>query len=171
MGVFSHIDMRRVLVTFARSRRPRLWGLQAKLVPLRFRNLEDVDERHGVRYRLQRLWVDDTEIYYVLAVYLPRFMNQVFDEKLVTLFHELFHIGGQCRGDVRRFPGTNHVHRGSCKEFDRQMARWARAYLSQKPSAELFDFLRLQYADLEHRYGTIVGVQIPTPKMIREPLD
>ena len=169
MPEFTHVDMDRVLVTFARCRNDRRSGLQAKLVPLRFRNGERTQMRRGREYRVQQFFVDDVELLYVLSFYLPRFLNQSFDEKMVTVFHELFHICPRFSGDVRRFAGTRSVHNRSQREYDREMASYARAYLSGNPPRERVDFLRLSFADLKRVYGDIVGLHLPAPKLIPMP--
>ena len=90
--VLRHIHMPRVLVTFTPSRNRSRYGLQARVTPLRFRN-GALTRRHGsVEYQVQRFFVDGREMLYLLTFCLPRFLDQSFDEKLVTVFHELFHM-------------------------------------------------------------------------------
>jgi hypothetical protein len=50
--------------------------------------------------------------------------------------------------------------------YDRRMAEFARAYLKGRPSQPIYDFLRLSFEDIERYFGEIVGLQIPTPKLI-----
>ena len=166
MPEFAHIDMRRVLISFVRCRNQRLWGLQAKLVPLSFRGGRRTANRRGHRYRIQQLYVGETRLRYVMSFYVPRFLNQSFDEKMITIFHELYHIGPDFSGDVRRFGAHGSVHAGSKRDYDRQMASFARRYLARKPPPLLHDFLNLSFSSLQDRYREIVGVQIPAPKLI-----
>ena len=70
----------------------------------------------GAAFRLDR-----REILYVMTFCLPRFLDQPFEEKLVTLFHELFHIGPAFDGDLRRYAGRYEVHTHSQKEYDGAM--------------------------------------------------
>jgi predicted metallopeptidase len=165
----SHIDMRRVLVTFVRCRNRRSWGLQAKLIPMRFRGGKRAEKRRGRLYQVQQLFVGDVEVQYVLSFYLPRFLNQSFEEKIITIFHELYHIGPEFRGDIRRFPGGRSVHSPSSRDYDRQMADLARGYFARRPPRRLYDFLRLSFNELEERYGEVVGVHIPAPKLVPVP--
>ena len=162
----GHIDMQRVLVTFAQTRNRHHWGLQAKLVPLRFPLGKRTAIRHGHLYQVQQLFVDDIELYYVLTFYLPRFLQQSFDQKLITILHELYHIGPEFRGDIRRFGQTGSVHAESRRQYDLQMLALARKYLAQKPPVELYHFLRLSFRELQKRYGQVVGISIPRPKLI-----
>lgn len=161
-----HIDPERVLVTFIRCRSRRKWGLQARLVPLRFRGGRATEVRGQHRYRVQQVFVGQTQMRYVLSFYLPRFMDQSFDEKLVTIFHELYHIHPRFNGDVRRFDDPDEVHGGSQQCYDRQMAKLAREYLRSKPPQCHYDFLRMSFDDIERSFGEVVGLQIPTPKLI-----
>lgn len=163
---FRHIDIERVLVTFIRCRSRRRWGLQAKLVPLRFRGGRITEVRGNYRYRVQQVLVGRIEMRYVLSFYLPRFLDQSFDEKLITVFHELYHISPKFDGDVRRFDDADFVHGRSQRDYDRKMAELAREYLRSRPSRTSFDFLRMSFDDIERYFGEIVGLQIASPKLI-----
>ena len=164
--VFHHIDMQRILVSFVRSRNDRLWGLQAKLVPLRFQHGGLTEKRRGYHYKVQQFFVDDVELHYVLSFYLPRFLNQTFEEKLITVFHELYHVGPEFSGDIGRFDGTQSEHNRSQREYDRWMAYFAREYLVSEPPRIRYDFLKLNFQELQARYGEVVGVHVPSPKLI-----
>ena len=50
------------------------------------------------------------EMLYILKFYLPRFQNEPFEEKLTTIFHELWHISSDFNGDIRRHSGRCYVH-------------------------------------------------------------
>jgi hypothetical protein len=120
-------------------------------------------------YRVQRYFVGGREILYVIAFCLPRFLDQDFDNKLVTLFHELYHINPAFDGDLRRHQGRYSLHSHSKSNYDQQMAELARGYLSNGAQAGLHDFLRLDFNQLEHRHGSVVGVVVPRPKLIPLP--
>ena len=161
-----HIDVSRVLFAFTQARNRRTHGLQARTTPLRFRGGQLVRRQGGMAFRVQRYFVDGKEILYVISFCLPRFLNQDFDDKFVTLFHELYHVCPRFSGDLRRFEGRCAVHTASQKRFDEQMAALARGYLASGADPRLYDFLRLNEAQLRHRHGGIVGVAVPRPKMI-----
>src|SRR5206468_1851711 len=103
-------------------------GLQARVTPLRFAHGALVRRRRGVSFQVQRYFVDGAEMLYLVTFCLPRFLDQTFDDKFITLFHELFHISPAFDGDLRRHGG---------------------------------------------RYGSVVSVVVPRPKLIpvavREP--
>ncbi len=163
---FHHVRMDEVAVAFAQARRKVSWGLQAKLTPMRFEGGALTTSRHGRTWTVQRLYEGEREMLYILTFYLPRFQDQPFREKLVTVLHELYHIGARFDGDIRRHEGRYHVHSHSQKEYDARMAEYVDEYLATSPPRELSDFLRLKFATLARRHGGIVGVQVPIPKLL-----
>jgi hypothetical protein len=164
-----HVDMSRVAVSFAQTRRRVLHGLQAKLTPMRFEGGALTTHRNGRMWTCQRLVHDGREMLYILTFYLPRFLDQPFHEKLTTVTHELLHVSPRFDGDLRRFDGRCYMHSPKQREFDRQASDLARKYLAGGPPAELYDFLRYDFRGLVRRYGTVVGLQVPIPKLIPLP--
>ncbi|HWL11167.1 MAG TPA: hypothetical protein VNQ76_22350 [Planctomicrobium sp.] len=163
---FAHIDMSRVAVCFSQTRSRVLHGLQAKLTPMRFEGGSLECQRRGRAWTVQRLYVEKREMYYILTFYLPRFLDQSFSEKFVTILHELYHISPKFDGDIRRFDGRYHVHSASQKEYDGQMDVYAREYLSCRPPAELYEFLKHDFRSLFRLHGGVVGMRVPIPKLI-----
>lgn len=168
---FQHIDMTRVAVTFAQTRRRVSYGLQAKLTPMRFEEGKLVALREdGRQWTVQRLFdVHEREMLYILTFYLPRFLDQSFSEKMTTVFHELYHINPLFNGDIRRLDGRYHVHSHSQKDYDEQMALLAKRYLAMKPPVELYAFLRKTFRGLKRAHGEVVGLHIPIPKLLPLP--
>jgi len=166
LPAFSHIGMDQVAVAFAQTRRRVSYGLQAKLTPMRFEDGALTMQRNGRTWTVQRLSHHNREILYILTFYLPRFLNHTFREKMVTVFHELYHISPQFNGDIRRLDGHYYVHSHSQKEYDRRMARFVDTYLETNPPTDVYSFLRLKFSTLQSRYGQVVGLQIPVPKLI-----
>ena len=142
------------------SRQPKPFSLCSVLFPLRGRN-----------YTVQRVYVGKHEVLYVLTFYLPRFQDNTFREKMITVLHELYHISPHFDGDIRRFSGRYHAHSGSQKEYDRLMERYVDEYLQLGPKRELFRFLEPDFKGLSAAYGRVVGRKIPTPKLIPVPED
>jgi hypothetical protein len=165
----GHVRMPQVAISFAQARRRVLHGLQAKLTPLRFEAGSLILRRGRSEWTIRRLFRGDVEILYILTFYLPRFLDQSLEEKFVTVFHELFHIGPRFDGDIRRHEGRYHVHSASQKAYDREMARLAQAYLRRRPRRELWGFLELSFDELLARHGSVIGRRIPVPKLIRLP--
>jgi len=161
-----HIRMPSVLLTFTPSRNRSEYGLQARVTPLRFGGGR-ITRPHGrVEYQVQRYFVDGREMLYVLTFCLPRFLDQSFREKLVTVFHELYHMSDAFDGDLRRHPGRYAVHTRSKGCYDAHMAELANEYLEDHPEPEVLDFLRAGYADLWDRHGGLTGVVVPRPKLL-----
>jgi hypothetical protein len=162
----QHLDVSRLLFGVTQARTPRVYGLQARVTPLRFPRGELVRQRRGVTYQVQRYFLGTTEFLYLVTFCLPRFLDQSFDDKLVTLFHELFHISPAFNGDLRRHEGRYSVHSHSQKRYDEHMAQMAREYLAMRPDPALHAFLRLDFAQLQRRHGCVVGIMVPRPKVI-----
>ncbi len=163
---FAHIQMDRVAVTFAQTRRRVSWGLQAKLTPMRFENGSLTTWRHGREWTVQRLFQDNREMLYILTFYLPRFQEQTFREKMITVLHELYHISSEFDGDIRRMSGRYHVHSHSQKEYDQQMEIYVDRYFAANPPKSIYEFLKSRFRTLQRHHNGVVGVQIPIPKLI-----
>ncbi len=166
----GHIDMQRVAVSFAQARKRSSHGLFATLTPLRFKDGQRTEIRRGQKYVCQRV-IDEAgrEVLYILCFYLPRFLDVDFQEKMVTIFHELWHIHPGFNGDLRRHEGRCYMHTRSQKEYDQNMALLVDEYLSLDPPAELFSFLKSDFDQIQSRYGQVYGVKIPQPKLIPLP--
>jgi hypothetical protein len=161
-----HVDVSRLLFAVTQARSGRAHGLQARVTPLRFRDGQLTRQRRGVTYQVQRYFLGTQEFLYLVTFCLPRFLDQDFDEKFITLFHELFHISPEFNGDLRRHPGRCAVHSHSQRVYDQHMAHLARDYLGGNPDPDLHAFLRLNFAQLEQRHGSVVGVVVPRPKLV-----
>ncbi len=163
---YGHVRMDQVAVAFAQARRRVPHGLQAKLTPMRFAGGSLVERRGSREWTIRRLFDGDREILYILTFYLPRFLDHPPLEKLVTVLHELYHIGPRFDGDIRRFDGRYHVHSHSQCEYDRLMEKHARRYLAARPPRQVWGFLEKSFHDLERDHGRILGVKVPIPKLV-----
>ena len=163
---FRHVRMPKVAVTFAQTRSPVEWGMQARLTPLRFEGGAMIERRKGRAWTVQRVTHRGQELLYILTFFLPRFLNLSYQEKLVTVFHELYHISPDFNGDIRRFAGSCYVHTGSQKRYDRQMEVFAREYLQLHAPESLLRFLKVNFHELQSQCGPIVGLRIAIPRLI-----
>jgi hypothetical protein len=161
-----HVDVSRLLFAVTQARSGRTHGLQARVTPLRFRDGRLLRSRRGVTYQVQRYFVDAREVLYLVTFCLPRFLDQDFDDKFITLFHELYHISPDFNGDLRRHNGRYAIHSHSQRLYDKHMAGLAREYLASGADPRLHEFLRLDFAQLQHRHGKVVGVVVPRPKLV-----
>lgn len=162
----AHIDARRILIAFTQARRGQRHGLQARVTPLRCSRGQLRRLHKGVTYQVQRYFVNGLEMLYLLTFCLPRFLDQTFDEKCITLFHELYHISPEFEGDLRRLDGRCTLHSHSQRDYDAHMAVLAREYLASGADPSLYGFLRLDFAQLQHRHGSVVGVVVPRPRLL-----
>ncbi|MCS7167741.1 MAG: putative metallopeptidase [Gemmatales bacterium] len=167
---FSHIRVQQLHVGVTRcGRRP--GGLLGRITPLRFPG--------GTLYRrcgawqlvLPRYWLRGWELLYLIAFPLPRFFDLPFEEKMITIMHELSHISPQFDGDLYRHSGRYCWHSRSKKAYDRRMALLVRAYLQTRPDESKFAFLRFSGRELLQRYGVVVGEWLPAPRILRLALD
>ncbi len=161
-----HVDVSRLLFAMTQARTGHAHGLQARVTPLRFRHGRLTRRRHGTLYQVQRYVVDSHEMLYLVTFCLPRFLDQDFDDKFVTLFHELYHISPAFEGDLRRHEGRCQLHSRSKRGYDAHMAHLARAYLSNGADRSLHGWLRLDFAQLQRRHGSVVAAVVPRPRLI-----
>ena len=164
----EHIAAEKLLVCVS-SGRPGRGGSLAKIHPLRFAGGEkSVQKRRGRRSFLctmPTITHQGEEMLYVIYFMVPRFLELPFREKLVTIFHELYHISPACDGDIRRFPGRNYAHGSSTKSYNAQMARLVDAYLERLPESSALSFLEGDLAALRSRHSAIVGRRLQAPRI------
>ena len=83
----------------------------------------------------------------------------------VSLSSPSCHDAGKEKRHVR-LEGRCAIHSRSQRNYDAHMAHLARAYLAGKPNPALHGFLRLDFAQLVHRHGSVVGVVVPRPRLL-----
>lgn len=162
----AHLDVSRLLIGFTQARNGHAHGLQARVTPLRFRAGRLLRRCGDTTYQVQRYFVNGREMLYLITFCLPRFLDQSFDDKFITLFHELYHISPAFEGDLRRHPGRCALHTHSKRAYDTQMGAMARDYLAGGADLRLHAFLRLSFAQLRHRHGRVLGVVVPRPRLL-----
>ncbi len=163
----AHVDLSGVAVTFSQARKGVSWGMYASLTPLRFAGGALTTLRRGKQYQVQRI-ADGSgrEMLYLLSFYLPRFMNLEFREKLITVFHELWHIGPRFDGDLRRHEGRCFAHTHSQAQYDREMGVFVDRWQAQTPDPQLWSFLQHSFQDLHAAAGPIYGMRVKRPKLV-----
>src|SRR5262245_58358508 len=165
----AHIDLSRVVFSINLARNGRRHGLQARVTPLRFRGGALATIHRKTAYQVQRFVLDGREVLYLVTFCLPRFLNRDFEDKLVTVFYELYHISPDFDGDLRRHAGRYCAHTGSQKKYDAHMGELAKAYLNDGADPACHAFLRLSFGQLCRRHGAVVGLHLPRPKLIPVP--
>jgi len=162
-----HIDPDRVAIGFCQTRKPVNHGTYATLTPMRFAGGRLQTLRRGRRWTVERLCdPSGREMLYILSLYLPRFLNLPFREKLTTVVHELWHIGPRFDGDLRRYGGRCFAHTGSQRNYEAFVECLADDWLSLGPPPAVYDFLHCNFQDLVCRHGRVYGTRIRSPKLI-----
>jgi hypothetical protein len=163
----SHIDMQRVAVGVCQTRNGASHGVFATLTPLRFEGGEVVKTLRGRRRRIQPLHDQaGQEFLYLLNFYLPRFLNLPLEEKLSTITHELWHIGPNFDGDLRRHAGRCYAHGHSQRKYDAHMDRLTQQWLALDPPPHLYEFLESTFDELAAEHGGVRGDRWPAPKIL-----
>jgi len=170
LTALQHVDMARVALSFAQTRKTGRYGMHASLTPLRFAGGRAHVIRRGRKWGIQRLHgPDGREMLYLLNFYLPRYLDLPFREKLATLMHELWHIGPRFDGDLRRFHGRCYAHGSSQARYEAHASGLVDTWLAARPPEALYAFLRHNFQELRTIYGRVYGCRIPAPKLV--PLD
>lgn len=163
----AHVDLSLVAVSFSQARKTGPYGLFASLTPLRFDGGAKAAVRHGRRYTIQRFHAaDGREFLYILTFCLPRFADLSLREKLITIFHELWHISPQFNGDIRRHEGRCYAHTSSQAAFDAAMGILADRWLAGQSRDDRWGFLRHSFAELHRLHGGLYGLRLPRPKLL-----
>jgi hypothetical protein len=163
----AHLDVSRVAVGLCQSRNGAMHGVFATLTPLRFAGGRLDKTVRGRRHRIQPLAdAAGQEFLYLLNFYVPRFLNLPLEEKLSTIVHELWHIGPDFNGDLRRHAGRCYAHGASQKAYDSLMDRLAQRWLASDPPPSLYEFLESSFENLVAEYGAVRGQRWPAPKLV-----
>ncbi len=157
---FRHIDCQALLTSLSKARSRRSSGDVAQLLPMRFEGGSRERTVRGLRYEIVPLYLNGHEILYVISFVVPRFWELDLQSKLVTTFHELYHVNPEFNGDIRRFPGRNYAHGRSRRQYDERMAELVAEYREQNPPQDLLDLLALDSGELRARYREITGRRI-----------
>ncbi|QDU29930.1 hypothetical protein ETAA8_50470 [Anatilimnocola aggregata] len=163
----GHVDFTKIATVFAQARKRVNYGLYASLTPLRFKDGTTTTKRRGRMYTVQRLHDSaGNELLYILTFYLPRFQDLDLREKLITIFHELWHISPKFDGDIRRHEGRCFAHTGSQAKYDEHMGVLVDEWLAQRPPEALWSFLKLDFNQLHARWGRVTGQRVSRPRLI-----
>ena len=157
---FGHINLDRMVVACMQARTPGQHGVFASVQPLRFEGGSETMVRRGRTYTMPEMTHRGRRILYIVHFALPRFMNMKFDAKLSTVFHELYHIGPQFNGDIRRFRGKYYAHGKSRKAYNEKMSAFAQEYLAMPGALEHAEFLRSDFKSLSKQHGGVSGTRV-----------
>ena len=141
-------------------------GLIARVTPLRCENGSLLTRKRGRLYAVQQFRYESRDLLYLMSFCLPRFLDRPYGDKLITIFHELFHISPAFDGDFRRLGGRCEVHSGSKKNYDAHMAVLVKHYLNNGADLQKLAFLHLNFIQLCQRHGSVQGYHFPRPVLI-----
>ncbi len=163
-----HVEIDRVAIGLRHARHRQPHGVYATLTPLRFAGGQVREVRRGRGFRIQPM-VDRAgrEFLYLLSFYLPRFLDLSLEGKLSTIVHELWHIGPQFDGDLRRHDGRCYAHGPSQRRYDAAMDRLAQQWLARDPPAHVYEFLGRNFDELHAEHGGVRGQRWPTPRLMQ----
>jgi hypothetical protein len=168
LAEFNHIEVEHVAFNVCQTRRDVAHGMFASLTPLRFQGGAEHRRFRGENWSVEPLCDEAGRQYlYLLSFYLPRFQNLPLEEKLTTVFHELWHISSEFNGDLRRHAGRCYAHGSSQRKYDAHMCRLAQEWLSLDPPSHLYEFLSLSFAELVSEHGRVLGNRWRSPRLIR----
>jgi hypothetical protein len=170
---FAHIDPTRLLVCITGTRGGGVQGMYAKIHPLRFaggaRSRVLRRGRRTVTATFPAVTHQGKEILYLIYFLTPRFFDLSLREKLVTIFHELYHISPACDGDIRRFPGRTYAHGSSTRRYNQRMGELVDAYLARLADPGPLHFLDGTLAELRSRHPALVGRKLTAPRLTLTP--
>jgi len=161
---FAHVDVSRILISFSHARVSGPSGQFAKIAPMRFRDGKRSITIRNRRYTMPKLQHKGRDVLYVIYFCMPKFQNLPFRDKLITVFHELYHVSPEFNGDIRRFSGRNYAHGPSRQKYNEAVSALADRYLAEAGDSPVLEFLRMDFTELQQRYGEIVGLKVTHPK-------
>lgn len=168
----GHIDPQRLLLCIASTRSGGIRGTYAKIHPLRFAGgAKSIERRRGKTVYVSTMPTvvhREVEMLYVIYFLVPRFLDLPLREKLITVFHELYHISPACDGDIRRFPGKNYAHGSSTRRYNAYMGTLVDAYLAAHDRPELLAFLDGTMDELRRRHRSLVARRFRIPRLRTE---
>jgi len=138
---FAYIEPDQITVNFKRSRDGVNEESQAEITGLSNSNFTSIQKKEG---RIEKFLAskcmlkDGIPIKYSIDLYIPAFFNLNFKEKLVTIFHELYHIHPKFDGELRVFKGKGYMHGSSTERYDKYMEYLVDKYISKESEAAEF---------------------------------
>lgn len=167
---FSHIRPDQIIISYTQARSPGTHGVYASVQPLRFEGGSTFLRRGKRTFLLPRIEQEGKEILYIIYFVLPRFADLDFRTKLITVFHELYHISPLFNGDIRRFPGKKFAHGHSRARYNERMRILAEAYINTSDAQKQTAFLHMTFDDLTKQFNGVKGTRIrpPKPRLVQD---
>lgn len=152
---FARFDLSRILVCCASNRRDGRGATYGKLLPLRFKDGSEIIKHNGRFYTIPKVLFGNTEILYIIYLYIPRFFNLSAKEKVNVLFHELYHINPEFNGDIRRMGSFKSAHGHSKKAFEERYIEYADRFFKNISSLPYYNFLEMNSDQIKESFKKI----------------
>jgi len=163
---FKSFDLNRILICCASNRKDFKGAIFGKLLPLRFKDGSEIIKHNGKFYTIPKIKVNNTEILYIIYLYIPKFFDLSPKGKVNVIFHELYHINPGFNGDIRRMGKFKAAHGHSRKSFEEKYIEYADAYFKTIQNTPYFSFLQMNSDDIRNRYKTIKYRRIKNVKPV-----
>ena len=162
---FSYIDPEEITVNFKKAREGLNEEVWAEICGLSDGDCGSVQQKEGrveMYFYSNSLLFNGTPVKYIIDFYVPVFFNLTFKEKLITIFHELYHISPRFDGDLRLFKGKAYKHGPSMERYDKYMEFLVDKYLEKSPNAT--EFLKSNADELAQKVRETKTPRIPKPE-------
>ena len=152
---FRNFDINRILICCASNRRDGRGAIYGKLLPMRFKDGSSIIKHNGKYYTIPKLKVNNTEIFYIIYFYIPRFFDLSAKDKIKVMFHELYHINPEFNGDIRRMGKVKSAHGHSRKAFEEKYIEYAENFFKVVKDTPYCNFLAMKSDDLKKFFRKI----------------
>lgn len=163
--LFSHINTGQMLVCLSTNKGSG-GGIYGKLVPMRFKNGEEIIEYKKKYYAIPHVFNNNMKILYIIYFYMPKFFDLPPDDKLNVIFHELFHINPSFNGDIRRMGKVKSAHGFSKRHFDSHFHDSVIQFKNKIRSSEIYSILSMNTDQLYGTYGKIIARKMKMPRPV-----
>lgn len=164
--IFSHISSERVMVCLTTNRDGSKGATYGKLLPLCYANGSQSVMYQQKKYTMPIVKKNDVVLKYLLYLYMPKFFDLSVKSKLYVLFHELYHIGQNFDGDIRRMGRVKRTHGHSRKHYDSFFQKELKNFEDHIATTPYFNFLKMDSTFLKNNFQTINGFRLKMPKPI-----
>ncbi len=152
---FEKFDANKILLCCSSNKKATGGGIYGKLLPMKFENGAGIVNHNGRYFAIPKLFINDTEILYIMYFYFPKFFNLSARDKVNVMFHELYHISPAFNGDIRRMGIMKKAHGHSKKAFEERYIDFAGDFYSYIKETPYHAFLDMKSEDLLKRFNKI----------------
>lgn len=152
---FKSFDSSKILVCCASNRKDYKGATYGKLLPLRFKDGSEIIKHNGKFYTIPKVKFNNTELLYIIYLYIPKFFNLSARDKINVMFHELYHINPDFNGDIRRMGEFKSAHGHSRKSFEEKYIEYSDNFYKTVQNASYYNFLLMSSEEIRTQYKVI----------------